>query len=237
MAVQVKVIITELMDYEGWISRLGNDREWKVQAVQHRLYSELQEAVAGEGGFLVPATFHHMLIIANGIEEDGCRRIFDTMNAVSPVPYRASSGSGSTPVGAIREAFRGIGTLAPRETRFGVPDFSNIVVAHFDVNSYLKKLEAGTLVEGISEVDKLAGSVNILSKELGGISVYLGGDNVIMFAGEDSLGKLQNIKLDGSKVGIGVAGNARSCMRLAAEALHFLRRNRGQVVKAIYDKP
>ncbi|MDG7038837.1 MAG: GTP cyclohydrolase IIa [Nitrososphaerota archaeon] len=233
----MKVIITELMDYEGWVSSLGNDREWKVQATQHRLYSELQEAVAGEGGFLVPATFHHMLIIANGIEEDGHKRVFDIMNAVSPVPYRASSGSGSTLVSAIRKAFEGIGALAPRETHFGVPDFSNVVAAHFDVNSYLKKLEAGTLVEGLSEVDKLAGSVNMLSKEFGGISVYLGGDNVVMFAGEDSLGKLQNIKLDGSKVGIGVASNARSCLKLAAEALYFLRRNKGQVMKVIYDKP
>lgn len=229
----MKVTVVELLNYEGWISGLGTDREWRVQAIQHRLYAELQEAVAGQGGFLVPMTFHHMLIIANGIDMEGHDKIFDAMKSISPVPYRASSGTGNTLVRAEIEAFRGLRGLATGQAAFGERDNSGLVAAHFDIDSYLKRLESGTIVDGMAKVNNLIGLVNRLSDELEGISVYLGGDNVVLFAGEDSLERLEKLELDFVKIGIGVASNARDCLKLAAESLTFIRKFRGQPVKVM----
>ncbi|MGC8557822.1 MAG: GTP cyclohydrolase IIa [Nitrososphaeria archaeon] len=229
----MKVTLVELLNYEGWISGLGTDREWRVQAIQHRLYSELQEAVAGQGGFLIPMTFHHMLIIANGIDRDGHGKIFDAMKSISPVPYRASSGTGRTLVRAEIEAFRGLKGLAAGQAAFGEHDGSRLVAAHFDIDSYLKRLESGTIVDGMAQVNNLIGLVNRLSDELEGISVYLGGDNVVLFAGEDSLERLERFEPDSIKIGIGVANNARDCMKLAAESLTFIRKFRGRPIKVM----
>ncbi|NAY82365.1 MAG: GTP cyclohydrolase IIa [Thaumarchaeota archaeon] len=229
----MKVTVIELLNYEEWISGLGTDREWKVQTVQHRLYSELQKAVSEHGGFLVPMTFHHMLIIANGINQEAHNKIYDTMKSISPVPFRASSATGKTLVNAEREAFRRLKTLNAWQTSFIEDDGSRLVAAHFDIDSYLRRLESGTIVEAMAQVNELIKSVNMVSKEVEGVSAYLGGDNVVLFAGEDSLEKLENLELESVKIGIGVAVNARESLKLAAEALAFIRKFRGKHVKVI----
>jgi GTP cyclohydrolase IIa len=229
----MKVTVIELLNYEGWISGLGTDREWNVQTVQHRLYSELQKAVSEHGGFLVPMTFHHMLIIANGINQEAHNKIYDTMKSISPVPFRASSATGKTLVNAEREAFIRLKTLNAWQTSFIEDDGSRVVAAHFDIDSYLRRLESGTIDEAMAQVNELITSVNMVSKEVEGVSTYLGGDNVVLFAGEDSLEKLENLELESVKIGIGVAVNARESLKLAAEALAFIRKFRGRHVKVI----
>ncbi|MGC9209119.1 MAG: GTP cyclohydrolase IIa [Nitrososphaeria archaeon] len=230
----MRVIVLELCDYEGWILSLGSDREWKVQVMQHRLYSELQRAVSEHGGFLVPLTFHNMLIIANGMDSRANSAIFEILRSASPVPFKAADGTGNTILTAARNAHHKLKRMSAGETDLSSNnDSSNVVAAHFDLNSYLEKLRNGPLDQVIEQINALISHVNEISKTVQGVSAYLGGDNVALFTDESSLSLLENIKHDQVKVGIGVARTARESLRLAAEGLSFIRRNRGINVKVM----
>ncbi len=230
----MKVIVLELCDYEGWILSLGSDREWRVQVMQHRLYSELQKVVSENGGFLVPLTFHNMLIIANGMDSRADSIIFETLRSISPVPFKAAGGTGSTILSAARNAHDKLKRMSAGETQpSNSDDNSNVVAAHFDLNSYLEKLRDEALDRVVEQINALIFYVNHLAKTVQGVSAYLGGDNAVLFTDESSLSLLESIKHDQAKVGIGVARTARESLRLAAEGLSFIRRNRGMNVKVM----
>lgn len=229
----MKVMLIELLDFEGWILRLGADREWKVQYVQHHLYSVLQKRVSAEGGFLIPLTFHNMLIIANGVKHEGFSRIFNYMKKVSPVAFRASEGAGKTFKEAIEKAAINIAKLKEGEVYFGDYEESELAVAHFDLNSYLSNFRNGRIFDALKQINGLISLTNRVADKVEGVSVYLGGDNAAVFAGKELIEELGAIKLNSVKVGVGIAYSAREGLKLAAEALSHIRRHRDQNVKIL----
>jgi len=230
----VKIGVLELVGYREWTEELGSDREWIIQSIQSGLYKFLQEEVSRIGGFVLPLRYDYYILILNGIEVHLMTEIMTKFANISPVPPRLAISCGKTPYDAQLRAtstLRKCGDIVCTSGCIeGEERNEKIVVAHFDIDSFTKKIESSSVYDTFIEIEELCIDLGLKMRGIGGITQYLGGDNVVAFLSLDRIDDLKKMVLrDDLKVGVGIAFTARKAMELASKALDTIRsmRRRG----------
>ncbi len=224
MGKAVRISVVELIGYRGWTESLGNDREWRIQIIQSRLYSALQYVASRAGGFALPLRYDYMLVVSSNMGPERHREMLDELLSIAPTPVRVASACGSTPRDAEARASEILRGLEPNMHAYeDCSDEEYVATAHIDINDFTSKTDGRDVYGTYRTVLDLLGRLYRDIGRLGGLVSYLGGDNVAAFIPRSSVVKLAEVLDEELKAGVGVAGTARRALRLAAEALHEIR--------------
>jgi GTP cyclohydrolase IIa len=224
----VKVLAVELYKYKEWTESLGYDREWIIQGIQHEVAMRANKVSAELGAFLLPLRYDFFALLVDGLRESELRFIFKEIGRVAPVPIRGCLGYGESFAEAQRHASLCLSDLLPGEMKDGNYKDEEVVSAHFDVDGFTSLTRVTSFYDAFLNVNRLYSSLSEKVYELGGISQYLGGDNIIAFFGRKNVKDVIDLVhyIDNVKVGIGVGRNARFSMMNATEALERIRLSR-----------
>ncbi len=214
--------VLELIGYREWTESLGFDREWRIQVIQSSLYAALQETVARYGGFVAPMSYDVMIVVGNGIGLEGFRKLYSVAEKRAPVPVSLTV---MLLEGDVAPSGRPGLHLNVDDTRYPV------AAVHVDLNGFTGRRMRMGVVAAYSNIVSVYGDA--VSSMQGSIPVYLGGDNMVFFMGEEELDRikefLERVVAEEFKVGVGVGPNARTALEAAAEALHILRASGGGI--------
>ena len=230
----MRIGVLELIGYREWTEELGSDREWIIQSIQSGLYKFLQEEFSRINGFVLPLRYDYYVLILNNVDMEESKNIISKLARISPVPLKLAVSCEETPYKAQMKATQ---TLRKCNNTFCIDDCSNrvdsrIAAAHFDINSFTRKIESISVYDTFIEIEELCIDISLKMKNIGGITQYLGGDNIVSFFSPTKIENLKEIiSRDDLKVGVGIAYTARKAMELASKALDTIRLMRKEGVQ------
>jgi GTP cyclohydrolase IIa len=240
----IQITLIRLEGYGPWTTTLGDDREHRLQILQARLYSDMQEQFSKRNGLVFFNRFDEMFAVSNGISKDEHERILEIIStSYSNLKISMSIGVGSTPYKA--HEYAKIATTASSNMVNVYHDYSNddndslVQIMHVDIDGSTSNVSSVMLPYDISIlVTRLNLALSEAFLAYGALTFFLGGDNFMIVSGRLSknlvktlLNKVMstlNIRL---KCGIGVASNARGAAMLATRALDMIREMRKSNVK------
>ncbi|WP_069807860.1 GTP cyclohydrolase IIa [Vulcanisaeta thermophila] len=222
----VQVTILRLIGYREWTETLGPDREHIIQGVQASLYNRLVSLFSGRNAWAHPFRYDYMFVISNGLRNEEIRELMRELREVSPVPISGGTHSHEEPRVAEQGAFKLSHLAGPWNVVGDEAGGDDLVcIAHIDlVNSTLGTIRNSSywLYE---RVWSALGLVNNHVTSLGGLTFYLGGDNIVSvikpIKNTDALMPLA--KALNARIGVGIGRTGREAMKLATEALDELR--------------
>ncbi|MCE4620840.1 MAG: GTP cyclohydrolase IIa [Desulfurococcales archaeon] len=235
---QIRIAVVELMGYREWTEELGSDREWMIQGIQAKLYGAAQQRASKLGGFVIPIRYDYMIVLASNLNKRAHKQILDTIKRHSPVKPRMASACSETPLAAEEAASNLLSKAGEGELYFDECEGREVaVVGHIDVDDITGLTRAlGAYKSYMKVVEILAYLQGYISK-WGGMTQYLGGDNVLAILPppnfHDIVEKLRDVKGLKIKTGVGVAPTFRAALMLAAEALHDIRVNNSRFRVAV----
>jgi len=217
----IRIGLIRLEGYEGWIRSLGYDREWVVQATQAEVYRSLAIESAKVGMFSLPLTYDTYLVVINAADVEDFKGLADRLSSRAPAALSLYVGLGPSYAEAMRR-LRPLDEGAEGPLKEGRLD--ETAAAHLDLDGYNKLASE----RGFNYVEELVGATLRRAREVsarhGGLAYYAGGDNVVCFVPCERLeGFLDDVRVDGVKVGVGVALRPRDALALAARALDEIR--------------
>lgn len=222
----MKIFLVELKGYKEWTESLGYDREWKIQDFQHEITKLVNRVIANYGGFLLPLRYDYLTIVADGVSNEALLGLYRELLSISPTEVRSCLGYGKTPLEAQRNAYE----CLKNTHSFKIEEFPDdkIVACHFDIDNFTNITFNTSAYDALLYLNNIYSNMNQYIYNIGGLSQYLGGDNLIAFINYENINKVLEItdKIDNIKVGIGIGKNARSAMAKATEALDAIRRIR-----------
>ncbi len=231
----MKIGVLELIGYREWTEELGSDREWIIQTIQSGIYKFLQEELSKANGFVLPLRYDYYVLILNGVNDNNVIEIITKLAEISPVPLRLAVACGESPYEAQSKAtsmLRKCNDIICLDNCNNEYESCKIAVAHFDINSFTKKIESASVYDTFIEIEELCIDLSLKMKNLGGITQYLGGDNIVAFLSPSKINDLKEMVLrDDLKVGIGVSHVTRKAMELASKALDQIRSMRRNGVR------
>jgi GTP cyclohydrolase IIa len=218
----------EFIGYKEWTESLGYDREWKIQDIQSSIYKVVNDEISRVGGFALPVRYDGLIILADGIPSGSLLEIYTKVKEISPSKVSACIGYGKTPREAEINAHNCILNSLSGEPKFDTFYDDNVVACHFDYNNFTLLTRELSFYNAYMRIMRLYSKLSEIIYDIGGITQYLGGDNMIAFIDEDTLDKIIKIveNMDEIKVGIGIGKNARSAMAGATRALDEIRSKR-----------
>lgn len=223
---KTRMALLELVGYREWTESIGNDREWRLQITQSNIYKEIQEAAAQRRGFVLPMRYDYMVVVASNMSEEDLRHVYDVARRVSPVPVRMASTCSDTPVDAVEEAWRYMRGSEEGFIYQPCPTDNEAVIAgHFDINGITAMTRRLGVLTTYNTMLHVVSEVETRAHYRGAIAQYLGGDNVLVILPYNKYTEIveELVAVHDLKVGVGIAGDARSALSLAAEALHEIR--------------
>lgn len=224
----MKILLMEFIGYKEWTESLGYDREWKIQDIQSSIYKVVNDEISRVGGFALPVRYDGLIILADGIPSGSLLEIYTKVKEISPSKVSACIGYGKTPREAEINAHNCILNSLSGEPKFDTFYDDNVVACHFDYNNFTLLTRELSFYNAYMRIMRLYSKLSEIIYDIGGITQYLGGDNMIAFIDEDTLDKIIKIveNMDEIKVGIGIGKNARSAMAGATRALDEIRSKR-----------
>ena len=215
----VKIGLLRLMDYESWISSLGYDREHLIQINQHRILEEVYKQGANIEAFPVPLTYDLIALILNSVRCNDYLKMVGALTSISPVPIRALVGRGTTYTEALIN-------VSEAKSQFDDNVEEPTVAVHVDLNGYYDVLKRKGPYYAYRVIVELVEELGRLALRVGGLTTYIGGDNVLAFVPTDSVDEFVEEALSKAdvKVGIGVAPTPRRAVALSTKALIAIRR-------------
>ena len=229
----MKVLLLELYNYREWTELLGEDREWKIQEVQHFLSYRLVDRVSQMGGALLPLRYDLFLVLADGIMNAKLTSLFRYAVRLSPVMVRGCMGHGRNPVEAQGEANDCLHDLEPGRLSLGNYEDSPVAVVHYDLNGFRDLTAQTSMYNAFVEVQKLVLDVTLRTYKLGGVTQYLGGDNVITFLNPEDVDGALDLVSTNVKAGVGIGFTPRQALRNATKALTEIRKERKVLWKIV----
>ncbi|GAB6947953.1 GTP cyclohydrolase IIa [Vulcanisaeta sp. JCM 16161] len=221
----VQVTIIRLIGYREWTETLGPDREHIIQRIQAQLHGELVNAFSRFNAWAHPLRYDYLLAITNGLGNDELMKVIKELGEYSPVPLSSGTYADMNPRVAEREAFRLAMRAAPGESLMGGRDDGYVAIAHIDLIDSTTSTEWTSSYQLYEHVWGVVNQVRLYLAPYGGITLYLGGDNIVSIVqptiNDDSLKPLAN--LINARIGVGIAHSGRIAMKLATEALDILR--------------
>lgn len=230
-----RITLIKLLRYREWTEELGFDREWIIQDKQASLYLLLQGLFSKKGGFVIPMRYDYFLVLSNGIDEKTHQNILTDLEPETPYGLKMVSLVHEYPFTAqliatriIEDTDKKLVYLEGRE--------DEIVVAHIDFNDITKYTGKTSVMESYAKIMAVFTNITNFASRLGGITTYLGGDNMLAIVPRDTLEKfLENIP-SYLKVGIGISKSPRKALLNAAKALTKIRKERDRQYIIVSDE-
>ncbi len=221
----VQVTIIRLIGYREWTETLGPDREHIIQGIQAQLHRELINEFSKANAWAHPLRYDYLFAITNGMNKEELMNIVKNLGEYSPVPLSSGTYADANPRVAEKEAFKLAIRAGPWESLIGGVNDDLVAMAHIDLVDSTSSTEWTSSYQLYEHIWNVINQVRLYLAPYGGITLYLGGDNIISIVTptirEKDLSPLS--ELINARVGVGIASNGRRAMKLATEALDSLR--------------
>ncbi len=220
--------IIELVGYREWTETLGEDREWKIQSIQSKLYQELQLEAANIGSYLIPLRIDYMVIL---LENTGISNKFlKTLKRFSPVPFRIAVVKHISPILAEKQASQLLSnTKLNSVLEIEKCDGKEIsVIAHIDINNITGRVRENgeSIYTTFLDIIHYYYGIQKTFVSLNGITTYLGGDNILVYLPYQNVNRIKDYLDEKLKAGVGIANTPRRAVSLATKALDDIRREK-----------
>lgn len=234
----IQITLVRLEGYGPWTATLGSDREHRLQILQARLYSDLQEQFAKRNGLVFFNRFDEMFAISNGIDVEEHESILEAITtSYNDLKLRMMIGVDETPYKAherAKNAGRMVSNGLYVSDDLHLMDDGLVQIMHVDVDGSTTDVSSRLMPYQISLlVMRLHLEIAERFLEKGSLTFFLGGDNFMVVSSrlekaqvEDVLRQViarTSVRL---KCGIGVARDARHAAMLATSALDSIREMR-----------
>lgn len=225
----MNIMAIKLDGYREWTESLGNDREWKIQLTQDKFAYAMDIVVSKENGFFMPLRRDMSLVLLGNYSRKALYKITYTAKLYSPVDIRTCVRGDPSPFRAqVQATYCVRNAEETEETLRSTLDSTKIVAVHFDFNLNSERSSHLSIFESYLEIWNDFSYVAKRLEKIGGISQYLGGDNMIAFIPtesiEESLGITNDI--DSLKAGVGIGVTPREAIAKAAISLSKIRKQR-----------
>jgi GTP cyclohydrolase IIa len=222
----VKVFAIRLHHYREWTETLGYDREWKIQKTQAKLSFFVNLLSSRIWAFPLVTRFDNLIIISDGVRNKALSFLFNRLKKYSPVPLKGCLSFGDTLREAEENASRCVNELSPQEIWLEDYPDSKVVAVHADVDSFTEFTESTSIYTSFKRSMDVMVELQRRVYSMGGLLQYLGGDNFMMFLGENQIKNLLSEIPEGLKLGIGICNNPRCAVARSTEALTRIRESR-----------
>lgn len=237
-----RLVVVQIDDYGPWTTTPAPRRETDLQALQARLFATAADFFGDRDGYAFAARYDNMIGVANDVEPDAFARLQERVGNRFPVSVSVGVGTAPTPAAAL-DAAGGVlqdAGSAQSADRTEVLDHrvvddatpGELTVAHFDVVD-----ATGELTDRVSPAvaDRTVRRAAVRLGELlrdahGGVTQFVGGDNVISVLPTVSRGALDDVlervlEETGVDLQVGV-GHGRTAHAAGDGAKHALERCR-----------
>jgi len=241
--------VIQIDNYGPWTDTLGDDREYRLQVLQARLYSSLQEEFAERGGVVFFNRFDEMLAVTNGISKEQHRAIQIEVNKHFPFTVSMGVGVGWTPFEAQVNASillqkTGSAQSEIRKAKLACTatleeSKSCVQIIHIDIDRITESsTDRVSAFETSIKVMKVYADLMRSLKEHEALLFYIGGDNFMGVANGVSVDAITSLLKDYHdsnvelKCGIGIAKTGRKAVELSTMNLHKIRQDRNNFILA-----
>ena len=244
-----QLTLVQIDNYGPWTVTPEPRREMDLQTLQSRLFADIAQFVGHRGGYAFFTRFDNMVAVTNGLDLDDHRLLQESTGNRYPVTVSLGIGVDPNPAVALERATEGLQHAGSaqdgdrREVLTGTPvaeqSRDDVAIAHFDVNDATEKY-----TDQLNEFDSFiqieqgyAALMRYLREEHGGLSFFVGGDNIIVVApdmsADDYRGAIDHVEETVGvdlKVGVGRGEDAHDAGMAAKHALEECR-HRGTAVE------
>ncbi|MGM0604495.1 MAG: GTP cyclohydrolase III [Halobacteriota archaeon] len=237
-----QLTLIQIDNYGPWTVTPEPRREMDLQTLQSRLFADIAQFIGSRDGYVFFTRFDNMVAVTNGMDERDHVLLQETVRNRYPVTVSLGVDVASTPAAALEgatEMLQSAGSAqdADRTEVLGGSYLTeradgDVHVAHFDVND-----ATGKYTDQLNEFDSFihiergyASLMEYMRREHGGLSFFVGGDNIISVPPSLSSGEYQaaidhvfesvGVEL---KVGIGTGTSAHEAGIAAKHALEACR--------------
>ncbi|MEF8882885.1 MAG: GTP cyclohydrolase III [Halapricum sp.] len=230
----------QIDNYGPWTVTPEPRREVDLQTLQSRLYADLSQLFGNRGGYVFFSRFDNMIAVTNGLTMEDHAMIQESVGNRYPVTMSLSVATGTTPASALETAtdqLQDAGSAQDKSRReilrgrhideeFRTDE--DLQIAHFDVND-----ATGKYTDQLSEFDTFiqieqsyAELMKYMRETYGGLSFFVGGDNIIAVCpemdGEDYQDAIDHVHDEVDvKLKVGV-GRGRLAEEAGMDAKHAL---------------
>jgi GTP cyclohydrolase IIa len=237
-----QLTLVQIDNYGPWTVTPEPRREMDLQALQSRLFADIAQFVGHRGGYAFFTRFDNMVAVTNGLDTEDHRLLQESTGNRYPVSISLGIGTDQNPAVALERAterLQGAGSAQDgdrREVLAGTPiehpKKERLSIAHFDVNDATEKY-----TDRLNEFDSFiqieqgyASLMRYLREEHGGLSFFVGGDNIIAATPEMDAGAyrgaidhvVESVGVE-LKVGVGRGTDAHDAGMAAKHALEECR--------------
>lgn len=224
-----RLTLIEISKYREWTEELDSDREGLVQIKQSTIYRNLQEVFWNKNCFVLPFRYDYYIVLSNGLSEEDLRNIVEQVRDTTPYGVRTVSIVHKYPVSALLKA---TSIIRRKEFYYEESIEDEIVVSHIDLNNITEYALETSIYESYIEILAINYYISKQVMSIGGITSYLGGDNLIAILPVDRYIDLIDIMPSYLKIGIGISKIPRKAVELSTKALTSIRK--GLVNKNYY---
>ena len=186
-----QLTLVQIDNYGPWTVTPEPRREMDLQTMQSRLFADLAQFVGSRGGYVFFTRFDNMVAVTNGLDRSDHELLQESVGNRYPVTVSLGVGVDEVPVDALETATESVQDAGSAQSssrsealagslREGSAD-GDVHVAHFDVND-----ATGKYTDRLNEFDTFinieqgyASLMRHMREAHGGLSFFVGGDNVI----------------------------------------------------------
>ncbi len=188
-----QLTLVQIDNYGPWTVTPHPRAEMDLQTLQSRLYADIAQYVGSRGGYIFFTRFDNMVMVTNGLDTELLRRMQASIGNRFPVSVSLATAHDPSPVTALEVAtadLQAAGSAQDHsrtEVLVGQPlsedirSSTDVHIAHFDVND-----ATGRFTDQLNAYDTFieieqsyASLMRYLRAEYGGLSFFVGGDNMI----------------------------------------------------------
>jgi GTP cyclohydrolase IIa len=186
-----QLTLVQIDNYGPWTVTPEPRREMDLQTLQSRLFADIAQFVGHRGGYAFFTRFDNMVAVTNGLDADDHRLLQESTGNRYPVTVSLGIGVDPNPAVALERAterLQGAGSAQDGDRRevltgtpLATPEDETVAIAHFDVNDATEKY-----TDRLNEFDSFiqieqgyATLMRHLRERHGGLSFFVGGDNII----------------------------------------------------------
>ena len=220
-----RLTIIKLLGYREWTESLGDDREWIIQTNQSKTYTLIQQLFSKKQGFAIPIRYDYYIALSNGIDKETHREILLEIESIAPSGVKIVSLTHKYPFTAQLLGTRILEESSEKLVYIDGKEDENIIL-HIDFNDITAMTYMTSVFETYMKIMSFYTNITYAAARLGGITTYLGGDNMIAIMNKDTLREFINNIPSYVKIGGGSSYYPRKALELAARALAIIRKNR-----------
>ena len=251
----IQITLIQIDNYGPWTVTPTPRTEPDLQALQSRLYGDLEREFGAHGGIVFFNRFDNLIAVSNGMDYDDHKLIQDSIRNRYPITISMGVGSAETAAEAQKIATEMIqnGGGAQSSERCEVlnidslveDDDSTVQIAHIDIDDITGSLtDIETAFDTSIKIYEVLYELMVELNKAGGLCFFIGGDNYMAPSNgisEDELRDLlkrvdekTNVSL---KAGIGRATKAAKAADLADIGLEDIRaKTVDDSVEVLYEK-